>query len=325
MIFKQVGDIKVSSVVLGTDAFGTSISEKDSFDLMDTYFELGGNTIDTARVYGCHHGGSCGASEQTIGRWMASRKCRSKIIISTKCAHPRIDTMNTGRLSEREIESDIDESLLALGTDYIDILWLHRDDMNRVADEIVNSLEKMVSKGKIRCYGASNWRAERFDAANSYAESIGKRGFCASQIKWSMAKSSPSFIDDPTLVEMNAAQYSYYKTAKMPVFAYASQAKGFFQKYAKGGAEALSAKSRERYLCTENTAMYEKLAALSAKAGVPLSAAVISALTSNTDFDTAAIVGCRTPEQLKDTMSGADTVLSYDEIKKIFRTIGPKI
>ena len=318
MIFKTVGDnIKVSSLALGADTFGTDTSEADSFLLMDQYFELGGNTIDTARVYGSHYGGGDGVSELTIGKWLSERKRRDKVIISTKCAHPPLDSMTTGRLSKQEIESDIDGSLRALGTDYIDILWLHRDDVSRSVEEIVDTLDEMVKKGKIRCYGGSNWKAQRFAPANEYAKRAGKPGFAASQIKWAAAVSAPGYDDDPTLVEMDKAEYRYYSEAKMPVFAFASQAKGFFQKYHKGGADALSAKASQRYLCDENLAMYEKLVQLSKAHEIPLSAAVVSVLTSNTDFDTVAIVGCKTPEQLKDTMSGADVVLPYSEMKTL--------
>lgn len=318
MIFKTVGDgIAVSSLALGTDTFGTDTSLADSFTLMDQYLDFGGNTIDTARVYGCHYGGGDGISEQTIGKWLSERKCRDKVILSTKCAHPPLDSMTTGRLSKQEIESDVDASLRALGTDYIDILWLHRDDADRSVEEIVDTLDELVKKGKIRCYGGSNWRAERFAPANAYAQRSGKAGFAASQIKWAAAASAPGYDDDPTLVEMDAAEYDYYASAKMPVFAFASQAKGFFQKYHKGGADALSPKASRRYLCDENLAMYEKLVQLSKEYNIPLSAAVVSILTSNTDFDTVAIVGCKTPQQLQDTLSGADVVLPYPELKQM--------
>ncbi len=317
MIFKTIHDIKVSSIVLGTDTFGTDTSEAESFALLDNFLELGGTTVDTARVYGCHYGGGDGISELTVGKWLASRKCRDRVVISTKCAHPPLDSMTTGRLSREEIESDIDASLRALGVDYIDILWLHRDDTSRSVEEIVDTLNLMVQKGKIRCFGGSNWKAERFAPANAYAQRMDKDGFAASQLKWSAAKSAPGFCDDPTLVEMDKTEYEYYAKAKMPVFAFASQAKGFFQKYARGGEDALSPKAKKRYLCPENLAMYEKLNALSREYGISLSAAVVSVLTSNTDFDTAAIVGCKTLEQLRDTMTGSDVVLPYDEIKQL--------
>ena len=150
MIFKTIHDIKVSSIVLGTDTFGTDTSEAESFALLDNFLELGGTTVDTARVYGCHYGGGDGISELTVGKWLASRKCRDRVVISTKCAHPPLDSMTTGRLSREEIESDIDASLRALGVDYIDILWLHRDDTSRSVEEIVDTLNLKLEGGALR-------------------------------------------------------------------------------------------------------------------------------------------------------------------------------
>lgn len=318
MIFKTFhSNIQVSQIVLGTDVYGTDVSEQTSFELMDRYVALGGNTLDTARVYGTNGFGTPSISELTIGKWLKARGGRDKLIISSKCAHPPVDHMDRSRLSAKEIEQDIDENLMALQTDYIDILWLHRDDTSVAVEGIVDTLNRMVQKGKIRAFGGSNWTAPRFAAANEYAAASNQDGFCASQLKWSAAKSSPNYVDDPTLVEMDAHQYAYYQSSKMPVFAYASQAKGFFYKYCKGGEEALSTKARQRYLCDHNLEVYRKLISLSEEYHTTLAAATIAALTSNTDFDTVAIVGCKNTAQLDDTMTGADSVLPYAQIKPL--------
>lgn len=309
MIYKNIAGMKVSALVFGADSMGSGTDEKTAFALFDRATELGCNAIDTARIYGAYDGGEIGDSEKTIGKWLKERGGRDKIVISTKCAHPPMGRMDISRLSKAEIESDVDASLKALGTDYIDILWLHRDDVRLSAEPIINTLNELVQKGKVRSFGASNWCAKRIAEANEYAAKSGMAGFAAGQIKWSAASSAPSFDDDPTLVEMDAAEYEFYKNAKMPVFAFASQAKGFFQKYHAGGEAALSAKSRERYLCDENIERYKYLLEICDKYGISLSAAVVASLTSNRDFDTAAIVGCKTLAQLEDTFSGADAVI----------------
>lgn len=309
MIYKNIAGMRVSSLVFGADSMGSGTDEKTAFALFDRATELGCNTIDTARIYGAYDGGKIGDSEKTIGKWLKSRGGRDKIVISTKCAHPPMGHMDISRLSKEEIEGDVDASLKALGTECIDILWLHRDDLRLSTEPIIDTLNGLVKKGKVRAFAASNWRARRIAEANEYARKTGQLGFAASQIKWSAAITSPQFSDDPTLVEMNKTEYEFYKNAKMPVFAFASQAKGFFQKYHAGGEGALSAKARERYLCDENTARYKHLLEICGKYGISLSAAVVASLTSNRDFDTSAIVGCKTLAQLNDTFSGADTVI----------------
>lgn len=318
MIFKNIGDLRVSSVILGTDTFGSLTDEKTVFELIDTYVDMGGTTIDTARNYGFYYNAGNGASESSIGKWLKVHGGRDKIVISTKCAYPEVENININRLSEADIKSDVDESLKALGTDYIDILWLHRDDKSADTEKIIDTLNRLKKSGKVRCFGVSNWRSERIKEANAYAKKHGKTAFCASQIKWSAARSAPSYKDDPTLVEMDRHEYDFYRERKMPVFAYASQAKGFFQKYHIGGEEALSKKARERYLCEQNIMRYKKLLNISEKYNISLDAAVISAITSNTDFDTSAIVGCRSTEQLKASMQGSNTAIDYDDVREIF-------
>lgn len=314
---KIIGRLKVSPVVLGTDVYGTVLSEKDAFAMLDNYTQLGGNTIDTARMYACWEPNGGGKSEETIGKWLKLRGGRDKTIISTKCAHPPIENMSMHRLDRAEILSDVDKSLLALGTDYIDILWLHRDDIGVEVECIIDTLNTLVKQGKIRCFGASNWTAKRMAQANTYAAGSGQEGFVASQIKWSLASTSPTFADDPTLVEMNSEEYPFYDETKLGVFAFASQAKGFFQKYHKSGEQALSDKSKERYWCDQNLERYKKLKEYCENHNLPLASAVISVLTSNTDFNSVAIVGCKTIEQLKESMLGGTIKMDYEYFKKL--------
>ena len=191
---KIIGGLQISPVVLGTDVYGTVVSEKDAFSLLNNYIELGGNTIDTARMYACWEPNGAGKSEQTIGKWLKQLGGRDQMIISTKCAHPPIENMSNHRLDRAEIFSDVDESLSALGTDYIDILWLHRDDVRVGVEGIVDTLNLLVKQGKIRCFGASNWTAKRIAEANAYAKASGQDGFVSSQIKWSLAVTSPGFV-----------------------------------------------------------------------------------------------------------------------------------
>ena len=117
--------LSVSPIGLGTANFGTRLPEADCFAQLDRYTQIG-NLIDTARVYGDWTPGPRGKSEIIIGKWLASRRCRDHVFISTKGAHPRLESMNVTRLSPGDIQSDLELSLRALGTDYIDLYFLHR-------------------------------------------------------------------------------------------------------------------------------------------------------------------------------------------------------
>ena len=142
-------DLNIFPIVLGSDYYGDAISEETAFKNMDLYIENGGNIVDTARLY------VSGKSEEIIGRYIRSRGLKNKLIISTKAAHPPVGHMEINRLSCAEIESDVDASLSALGVDTIDILWLHRDDVKVPAEEVVDSMEKIIKKGKVRYWGVS--------------------------------------------------------------------------------------------------------------------------------------------------------------------------
>jgi len=296
-------EIKASSIILGTNYFGTTISKEMSFEMMDYYLECGGNVFDTARVYAKWLPNGDGASERTIGEYMNTRKSRNSIVISTKAAFP---DGNISRLSQKEIERDVDESLMTLKTDYIDILWLHRDDTNVGVEEIMDSLNNLVQKGKILSFGASNWTSSRIANANEYALKHGKKAFVASQIQWSLAKSNE--LEDKTLVQMNEAEYEFYRRTKMPVFAFSPQAKGFFEKFDKN---ALSDKAKARYLNNDNIETYKRLKEISIETGHSISALVVSYIALNEDFDAFPILGCSNINQLKDSLAAIKIERKY--------------
>lgn len=123
MIFKTIHDIKVSSIVLGTDTFGTDTSESESFALLDSFLELGGTTVDTARVYGCHYGGG-ERHQRAYGRQVArlAQVPRQGCHLDQMARTPPLDSMTTGAALPRRIESDIDaEPARSSGVDCIEL------------------------------------------------------------------------------------------------------------------------------------------------------------------------------------------------------------
>ena len=118
-IFKNLP--RLSCVALGTDYYGKTIPESDARGLMDRYFELGGNVIDTAHVYSDYLPGEKHMSEKVIGRWMRDNDMRSRTILSTKGGFPVVGDMHASRIDRGNIFSDIAGSLECLRTDHIDI------------------------------------------------------------------------------------------------------------------------------------------------------------------------------------------------------------
>ncbi len=316
MIYESIYNIgkRSAKIILGGDSFGSSISPEDSFRMMDAYLSLGGNHIDTAHLYGIGSMGGEQICERTIGDWMRARKNRADIIISTKGAHPRLTSMHTSRLSKEEIRQDLEESLLALGTDYIDLYWLHRDNPNLPAGEILEWMNDFSKEGKILAFGASNWTGARLGEAEEYALAHQLESFSASQILFSAALTSPARIGDDTLVVMDETELQYYRKKLLPVFGYSSQAKGYFAKISAG--RPLGDMTAQWFQSEENRRRATVLMEISEERGVSISALSMSYLMS-CGVNGFPIAGVKTMEQLKDSFSQPDLLLTPDEIERI--------
>jgi len=306
-IFKTAGGHGISRYVLGSSGFGGRKSEELSFRQLDMYFRYGGNVLDSAAVYG--------ESEKTIGKYLKSGKInRSDVIIITKGAHPHGESMHTPRMSADDIEFDIEKSFRDLGTDYIDIYYLHRDAPDIPAGAIIDILNKYVKEGRVRSLGASNWTAKRVNEANKYAAENNLAGFSFSQICCNAAVITPEEIGDDTLVCMNSAEYDEYIKNQIPIMAYSSQAEGFFQKFAFCGAEKISGK----YASEENIARLHRIENLSREKDVSVTAIVGAYLTSKVNKVTILpIIGASSEEQLEDTLKNQGFELGEEEISYI--------
>lgn len=301
-------ELNTSPLVLGTDILSPGVSDADMQAILELYVGLGGSHIDTAALYAQGH------SEEVIGDWLKKTGKRHEILLASKGGFPNPATMHISRLSAKELTEDLEHSLKRLSVNEIDLYWLHRDDEDLPVEPIIDTLNTFVHQGKIRYFGASNWRAERIQKANDYALKSGQLGFCASQIKYALAPSAPLFSDDPTLVEMNGAEHPFYVKTKFPVVAFASQSKGYFQKLAAG--HVLSGKAQMRYDCPENRKRFENIAALSNETGYSVTQLLLAYLT-NQSFLCTPIIGANSIEKLKDSMSAAEIALTPRQLKQL--------
>ncbi len=289
MEYVNIEGMNLSRFVLGTDGYGERINEKTAFDIMSAYVSFGGNALDTARSY------CSGKSEELVGSF--SEKMRDKLIISTKCAFPEGGDISKSRLDSDSIETDIDMSLKALKTEYIDIIWLHRDDINLPVEPIIDTLNSIMKKGKIRFFGASNWSFNRIAEANRYAKESGQSGFFASQALYNLAVCS--YVWDDTLVCVEGKEKEYYEKNKFPLFAFSSQAKGFFEKYDEG---KLSEKAKDRYLNEKTTKIFNRVKADAVKNGDTISHTALKMLVRESSFEVLPIIGPSNVLQLKSSL-----------------------
>ena len=145
--------LKVSKLCLGTMMFGGPTDEPTSHRIIARAREAGVNFLDTADVY------NEGKSEEVTGRAIAGE--RDKWVVATKVCNPMGPGPNERGLSRKWVMQAADASLRRLGTDYIDIYYLHKEDHSVPLSETVRAMGDLVKAGKIRYFGVSNHRSWR--------------------------------------------------------------------------------------------------------------------------------------------------------------------
>jgi aryl-alcohol dehydrogenase (NADP+) len=167
MQYRKLGatGVKVSPLCLGTMMFGGETDEAHSCQIIDHAFDAGINFIDTADAY------AGGRSEEIVGRAIASR--RDEWVLATKLANPKGTGPNQRGLSRKWVIEACEASLRRLGTDYIDIYYLHKEDHDTPLAETVRALADLVRAGKIRYFGISNYRAWRVAEICRLADDFG--------------------------------------------------------------------------------------------------------------------------------------------------------
>ena len=308
--------LSVAPLCLGTANLGETIPEQEGFALLDRYVALGGNFLDTARIYSDWLPGEKRRSERVLGDWLKVRGRRDQLIVATKGAHAFIESLDTPRTSAAEIRDDLEGSLRTLRTDVIDLYWLHRDDPARPVEHFVDLLNAFVGEGKIRAFGGSNWSPIRLHAANDYARKSGQRGFSASQPLWCLGSAAAVPPKDPGLVKFDAAAHRFHTETGCAVIPYTSQAKGFYTKL------ALPPEKRPANLAQHDFHTPPCLAAaavatdIARARGVNQSAIILAYLWSRR-FPVIPIIGCRTVTQLEDSVAALPVRLTAAELSAL--------
>jgi aryl-alcohol dehydrogenase-like predicted oxidoreductase len=143
--------LAVSELCLGTMTFGNTTSEQDSIEMIGRFYDKGGNFIDTADVY------VSGRSEEIVGK--AIRGKRSETVLATKVRMATSGDINGVGLSRKHIMDGIEASLKRLQTDYIDLYQVHVWDQATPIEETLRALDDLVTSGKVRYIGCSNFFA----------------------------------------------------------------------------------------------------------------------------------------------------------------------
>jgi len=145
--------LRVPRLWLGAMMFGDQTDETVAREMVAVTRDAGLNAIDTADNY------AGGESERMVGRLIAQD--RSRWVVATKVANPIGNEPNDRGTSRHWVMREIDNSLSRLGTDYIDVYYMHRDDETVPIEEVLSTFARLIELGKIRYYGVSNFRGWR--------------------------------------------------------------------------------------------------------------------------------------------------------------------
>ncbi|EIM83812.1 Aldo/keto reductase [Stereum hirsutum FP-91666 SS1] len=198
-ILSPLCGLRVSPIALGGMSLGDKwagmgeMTKKKGFELLDAYYEMGGNFVDTANNYQDE------VSEEWVGEWMEQRGNRDQIVVATKYScnyklnapatqYP-IKVSYVGN-NAKSLHISLEASLKKLRTSYVDILYLHWWDFGTGVEEVMNSLHVEVMRGRVLYLGVSDTPAWVVAKANQYARDHGKTPFCIYQGRWNVLERS---------------------------------------------------------------------------------------------------------------------------------------
>lgn len=300
----------IPGICLGTASMGneglTGAPLDKAFDILDTYYAMGGRFLDTANVYGRWGVDKTNASEIVIGKWLKERQI-GDMIVTTKACHYMPEVREISRVTEADMERDIEESRRCLGMDVLDICLLHRDNEDVDMRVIVDFCVKQVQAGKIVRFGLSNYRTERVQAAIDYMGADWQNFFVGVSNEWSLAmENADGYFPPDGMVPTDAALRKLSADCGFGLFPFSSIAHGFFAKLQQCGAvyengtwqNTESFRGRKDWLTSPNGEAYNCLLDKSAKTGLSVNTLSLQYLMGQTN--TIPVMSVSRPQQLEE-------------------------
>ncbi|MEO5597688.1 MAG: aldo/keto reductase [Novosphingobium sp.] len=289
--------LRVSDLCLGTMNFGNAdwgIDAAASLPVLEAYAAAGGNFLDTAHVYGN------GASERIVGEFIAPD--RDHFVVATKYTPSSgTDILRAGN-SRRTMMRSVEESLKRLGTDYIDLFYLHMWDFTTPLDEVMRGFEDLVTSGKVVYVAASDMPAWQVSRANMLADLRGWAPFIGLQVEYSLAKRTPERDLLPMAAELD-----------LGVVAWAPLAGG-----ALAGGAGPRDKIRAARTSPETRAVAEAVGEIAQDTGIPASQVALAALRQlGRHPNVLPIIGASSVAQLETNLGCLDVRLDDTQMARL--------
>jgi aryl-alcohol dehydrogenase-like predicted oxidoreductase len=310
--------LKVSVLSLGAMTFGESktfmkgvtSSDEEARRVFDRAVDAGINLIDTANVY------NEGKSEELTGQWVKGK--RDKVLVATKCRFPigfgvtHQPGPHDWGLSRKAILAACEGSLKRLDTDFIDLYQVHMQDTSVAIDETLRALDDLVTQGKVRYIGCSNYTGYRLTESLWTAEKLRTHRYESVQLQWSLAVRTAEREIIPAC-----------RAFGLGTLIWSPLARGFLSgKYKRNQAPPPGTRLeswQDSYKTFDNDRMWnviDVLGRVAQRRETTHAAAALAWLLAKPET-TSILVGARTVQQLEDNLRAASVKLTEDDVKEL--------
>lgn len=312
MQYRRLGKagIEVSAIALGSWlTYGTVTDEKIATDCVHAAFDAGINHFDCANAYGNEPHGA----ERFLGKALKPYS-RSEYVLTTKAFWPVGPRPNQRGLSRKHIFHEVEASLQALQTDYVDIFYCHRADPDTEVEETLRAIDDLVHQGKVLYGGISEWQPQQISEALLVQDRLHLNPLRASQPLYNLLN---RYIEPGILPLCEAAG--------MGLVVFSPLAQGLLTgKYRKGQAapsgtragESRVNSSMQRLMSDENLTRVEKLADIAQELDMTLSQLSLSWVLRHPAISSA-LIGASKPEQIQENVQALEVKLDQSVLERI--------
>ena len=314
--------LDVSPIAIGAMTYGEpdrghpiwSLGEQDARPLIKHALDAGINFFDTANMY------SNGSSEEILGRALRDFADRDDVVIATKLRHPMRPGPNGRGLSRKAIMAEVDHSLRRLGTDYIDLYQVHRNDHATPLEETLEALSDLVRAGKVRYLGASSMPAWEFAKALHLQREHGWARFVSMQDHYNLLHREEEREMIPLCLDEGVGTIIWSPLARGRL------ARAWEDAKATARAETDGAFADMLYSPTEeasNRAIVDAVGQVADAHGVSR-AQIALAWLRRQPVVTAPLVGAGSVRQIDDAVASLDVVLTDEQVRALIAPYTPR-
>jgi aryl-alcohol dehydrogenase-like predicted oxidoreductase len=304
----------VSPLTLGTMTFGTprwGSTDEEAEQVFNQYVDAGGTSIDTADVY------AKGRSEELVGQFIARRGLRDNVVLATKSSFfagtPGVP--HGGGNSRKHVYAALDASLERLGTDYVDLYWLHVWDGVTPVEDVLQTMGDLVRAGKVRYFGLSDVPAWYATKMATLAAAHGVPGPISLQMEYSLIARAVEYEHIPAALELGLGLSPWGPIgAGFLAGKYTRPKRGV-----KGEGEGrLSGPNPygDQLFTERNWAVLDRLRSVAEGMGRPLAQVALAWVNAQAGV-TSSIIGARTPEQLTSHLASLEIRLTQEQLKTL--------